>query len=238
MRCSNRDARSRSPRQPLADQWRLPLPPIFRNRASVLLCMLAASACAAPDPLQPAKEAQPVIAETTSISSTLNAEQILRQLLNVIRDSENAREITSESLGAKLGVEFVTQEPGYHVFGEELTPEWAYGMELYDHVTPVRSHRFLFSFNSDPGAAPSMADICRPDFKQFTAELEAMGFTRTGHYDSPPQPPPGAPQLPNGSWMYDHFDRPGMHIEVYPQPVKSSPPEQAGHECIRMILIS
>src|SRR5690606_5761849 len=221
VRCSKRDARSRSPRQPPLDQGRMPLPLVFRNHVSILLCMLAASACATPDSLQTANGAQPVTAETTSISPTLNAEQILRQLLNVIRDSESAREITSESLGAKLGVEFVTQEPGYHVFGVELTPEWAYGMELYDHVSPVRNHRFLFSFNSDPGVTPSIASICKPDFKQFTAELEAMGFVRESHYDSPPQPPPRAPRLPRGSWMYDHFDRPGMHIEVHPQRVNS-----------------
>lgn len=177
-------------------------------------------------------------AEATSISPKLNAEQVLRQLLSVIRDSKNTREITSENLGAKMGVEFITQEPGYHVFGEKLTPEWAYGIELYDNITPVRNHRFLFSFNSDSGATPNIASICKPDFNQFTAELEAMGFTRKAHYDSPPQPPPGVPRLPHGSWMYDHFDRPGMHIEVHPQRANSSSPEQAGHECIRMILIS
>lgn len=177
-------------------------------------------------------------ATTTSSSPKLGAEQVLRRLLNVIRDSASAREITSEHLGRQMGVEFVTDEPGYHVFGEELTPEWAYGMELYDDVSPVRNHRFLFSFNSDPGATPSIASICKPDFNQFTAELEAMGFVRESHYDSPPQPPPGAPRLAHGSWMYDHFDRPGMHIEVHPQRANSSSPEQAGHECIRMILIS
>ncbi len=177
-------------------------------------------------------------AATTSISPQLNAEQVLRQLLNIIRDSENAREITSERLGTRLGVEFVTQEPGYHVFGEELTPEWAYGMELYDNVTPVRNHRFLFSFNSDPGATPSIASVCKPDLNQFTAELEAMGFIRKSQFDSPPQPPPGAPRLPHGSLMYDQFDRPGMHIEVHSQRASPSSPDQAGHECIRMILIS
>src|SRR5690606_39138165 len=137
----------------------------FRNHALVMLCMLAASACVTPNPPQPAKEARPMTAAaTTSISPQLNAEQVLRQLLNIIRDSEDAREITSENLGAKLGVEFVTQEPGYHVFGEELTPEWAYGMEVYDNVTPIRNHRFLFSFNSVPGATQSIASVCKPDF--------------------------------------------------------------------------
>lgn len=174
----------------------------------------------------------------TSASPKLNAEQVLTRLLNVIRSSGNTQEITSERLGKEMGVDFVTHEPGYHVFGEELTPEWAYGMELYDKVTPIRNHHFLLSFNSDPGETPSMASICEPDFTQFTTELEEMGFTRKGHYDSPPQPPPGVPRLPHGSWMYDHFDRPGMHIEVHPQRANSSSPEQAGHECIKMILIS
>ena len=152
--------------------------------------------------------------------------------------SLRSEEHTSEKLGTKMGVEFVTQEPGHHVFGEELTPEWAYGIELYDNVTPVRNHRLLFSFNSDPDANPDMSSICKPDFNQFTAELEAMGFTRKSHYDSPPQPPPATPRLPHGSWMYDHFDRPGMHIEVHPQRANQSSTQQSGHECIRMILIS
>lgn len=238
MHCSNRDARSRSPHQPPPGQRRVPLPLFFRNRVSIALCMLAASACATPTPPQPAREAQQVTAKTTSISPTLDAEQVLTQLLHVIRDSGTAREITAENLGTKMGVKFVTQEPGYHVFGEELTPEWAYGMELYDNVTPIRNHRFLFRFNRDLDATPDTASICKPDFDQFTAELEAMGFTRESHYDSPPQPPPDAPRLPHGSWMYDHFDRPGMHIEVHPQRANPSSPGRAGYDCIRMILIS
>lgn len=238
MRCSNQDASNRlSPRPPPVQ--RQVLLPFSRTHVVAMFCMLAASACVTPNPPQPAKEARPMTAAaTTSTSPQLNAEQVLRQLLNVIRDSENAGEITSKNLGAKLGIEFITQEPGYHVFGEELTPEWAYGMELYDNVTPVRNHRFLFSFNSDPGATPSIAGICTPDFNQFAAELEAMGFTWRRQYDSPPQPPPGAPRLPHGSLMYDNFDRPGMHIEVHSQRANSSSPEQADHECIRMILIS
>ncbi len=174
----------------------------------------------------------------TSASPRLNAEQVLTRLLGVIRDSKSTREITSEHLGREMGVEFLTEEPGYHVFGEELAPGWGYGVELYDSVTPVRSHRLLFSFNGDPGADPGVAGLCKPDFGQFTAELEQMGFVRNSHYDSPPQPPPGAPRLPRGSWMYDHFDRPGMHIEVHPQWTIPSSPGEAGRECVRMILIS
>src|SRR3546814_8926173 len=99
--------------------------------------MLATSACVTPNPPQPAKEARPMTTvATTSASPQLNAEQVLRQLLNVIRDSENAREITSENLGKTMGVDFVSQEPGYHVFGEELTPEWARSEE---HTSELQS---------------------------------------------------------------------------------------------------
>src|SRR3546814_20388395 len=122
--------------------------------------MLATSACVTPNPPQPAKEARPMTTvATTSASPQLNAEQVLRQLLNVIRDSENAREITSENLGKTMGVDFVTKEPGYHVFGEELTPDWAYGMELYDDVTPVRNHSFIFIFQTDHGETQIGATI-------------------------------------------------------------------------------
>lgn len=177
-------------------------------------------------------------AASTPASPKLDAEQVLTRLLNYIRSSKSTREITSEHLSKEMGVDFVTYEPGYHAFGEELTPEWAYGMELYDSTTPIRSHRFLFSFNSGPGASPSMAGLCKPDFDQFAAELEAMGFTRKSHYDSPPQPPPGTPRLPHGSWLHDYFDRPGMHVEVYPQWTRSSLSEQGGRECVKMVLIS
>lgn len=176
-------------------------------------------------------------AATTPASPKLDAEQVLTRLLNVIRNSKSTREITSEHLSKEMGVDFVTYEPGHHAFGEELSPKWAYGMELYDSTTPIRSHRFSFSFNSDPGAPPSMAGLCKPDFDQFTAELEAMGFTRNSYYDSPPQPPPGEPALPHGSWMYDYFDHPGMRIDVYPQWTLPSSPEQGGRNCVKMVLI-
>ena len=94
MHCSNRDAGNRSPRQPPPAQRPAPLLLVFRNHVSIVLCMLAASACATSNPLTPAKEARPVTAESTPISPKLSAEQVLRQLLDAIRDSENSRELT------------------------------------------------------------------------------------------------------------------------------------------------
>jgi hypothetical protein len=94
-----------------------------------MLCMVAASACATPNPQQLAKQAQPMTATTaTSASANLNAEQVLTRLLGVIRDSNSTREITSKHVGREMGVEFLTEEPGYYVFGGELAQGWGYGV--------------------------------------------------------------------------------------------------------------
>ena len=180
----------------------------------------------------------PSLTPELSGAPKLRAEQLLARLLNLIRNSKSIREFTPEYLSRTMGVAFVTYEPGYHAFGEELTSEWGYGMEMRDDVTTARIKQFDFSFNSGPGMPPSMASLCGLDFDQFTAELEAMGFTRSSSYDSPPQPPPGQPALSHGSWLYDYFDRPGMRVKVIPQWILVPTLKKGGRHCVKTVLIS
>lgn len=180
----------------------------------------------------------PSLTPELSVAPELRAEQLLRRLLDLIRNSKSIREFTPEYLSRTMGVDFVTYEPGYHAFGEELTSKWGYGMEMRNDITTARIKQFDFSFNSGPGMPPSMSSLCEFDFDQFTAELEAMGFTRSSSYDSPPQPPPGQPALPHGSWLYDYFDRPGMRVKVIPQWILVPTLKKGGRHCVKTVLIS
>ncbi|MCC4595817.1 hypothetical protein NRY95_01415 [Xanthomonas campestris pv. phormiicola] len=172
-------------------------------------------------------------------SPKLTAEQMLTRLLALIRTSKSVAEFTPQRLSEVMGVEVEYSEKGVerYGFGEKVSPEWTHGFEVN---TGKPYPRLDFGFNPIVrGASPDMQDICRLDFDQFASQLEAMGFTRQHNFDSPPQPPPGQPSLPNGRLLYDYFDRPGMHVEVYPEGERVwTPGAGSGRSCVKMVIVT
>lgn len=162
--------------------------------------------------------------DSTSVQPKLNAEQVLLRLLELIRSSKSVEGFTQEQMKKIMGVDFPAHAPGRYGFGEQLTSDWWYGMEMREKAT--RGARFSFSFDSAPGSSPPMTDICQIDFDRFTSELEAMGFTRQRYYGE------------HGRFIKDWFDRPGgMRVEVYPRGEANEPVEKIGHRCVKMVLI-
>ncbi|MCC4592310.1 hypothetical protein LL974_14285 [Xanthomonas campestris pv. cannae] len=173
------------------------------------------------------------------VSPKLSAEQMLSRLLTLIRTSKSVAEFTPQRLREVMGVEVGPEENGVdrYGFGEQVSPEWAHGFEVDMRAVPPRLD---FGFNPVvSGASPQMGDICQLDFDQFTGQLEEMGFTRQHNFDSPPQPAPGQPSLLNGRLLYDSFDRPGMHVEVYPEGQHVWTPDTgSGRSCVRTIVVT
>lgn len=204
-----------------------------------LLTALSLCACAnaANTPSETVKETATMPTDTPAIiQPKLTAEQALLRLLELIRTSKTIADFTPERLSDVMGVPVTPRSDGYG-FGEKVTPQWGHGFD----VTPQR--RFDYGFSPNPIPAPGtpdppMTDLCQVDFDRFTAELEAMGFSRSHNYDSPPSPPIGEPALPHGRLMYDGFDRPGLGIEVYPEGEHArTPHKEGGRLCVKMVII-
>lgn len=161
-----------------------------------------------------------------SLNQALTAEQGLLRLLDLIRSSKGTEDFTPERLSEVMGVRIEYARDGTDRYGAggRLTEQWNYGFGV--EKTVARGTRFDFSFNENPpGSSPPMTDICQIDFDRFTAELEAMGFTRQRSYGS------------HGSVMNDFFDRPGMRVLVYPRGEANEPLEKISHNCVQMVLI-
>lgn len=163
-------------------------------------------------------------ANTASVHPILNAEQVLTRLLALIRDSRSVHEFTPEYLSEKMGVPFATHRPGQHVFGEPVTVDWSYVMEMDENLKP--NPRLDFDFRSDPGTSPPMSDICLIDFERFKTELEAMGFSSEPRYGL------------HGALFNFTFFRSNLHIEVYPEGEANEPIEKISHRCVKMVLIT
>jgi hypothetical protein len=160
-----------------------------------------------------------------SFHPKLDAEQVLLRLLELIRSSKSVADFTQEHMKKIMGVDFPAHAPGRYGYGEQLTSDWWYGLEMRNNAT--HGARFSFSFSSAPGSSPPMTDICQVDFDRFTAELEAMGFARQRYYGE------------HGRFIMDWFDHPGgMRIEVYPDGEYVWTAERGGgRTCVKMVLI-
>lgn len=158
-----------------------------------------------------------------AVAPQLDSRQALTRLLELIRSSERVEDFTPERLTEAFGVPVRVFEPGYWGFGEALSTRWFYSIE--GRQPPKIGARFSFSFNDGPGDAPPIDDICGVDYASFTAELEAMGFSRRPYHGE------------HGRFIHDRFERPGMAMQTYPVGETVPPGRPAGRTCLEMLRI-
>lgn len=154
------------------------------------------------------------------------AEDLLGQLLALIKGSQTISDFTPERLSSAMGqvVQFVKDDKRrYRAFGP-LTKEWNYGFGVDETKLDGRWFEFRFDRNV-AGASPAMSEICGLDFDRFTQQLEQMGFTRERNI------------VEDGRWMSDFFTRPGMRVEVFPRGEAAEPQELVAHKCVEWVYI-
>jgi len=177
--------------------------------------------------------------------SRLNAEQVLRKLLELIQTSQTIADFTPERLQGIEGGVVKYWKHGYGI-AAELTPQWIYVLEVRKTTLGTFA---TFRFARDPSSSPTMADICQLDFDGFVAELETLGYDHKPDYAQPPVPMPTR-QLPSGEvlrpppppkrgrFLSENFrpatGRAGLYIKVGPRGESSENPR---HRCVETVWI-
>ncbi len=158
------------------------------------------------------------------IQPKLAAEQVLLRLLEVIRGSESIRDFTPEYLSKIMGVEFTIYRPGNYGFGEQLTADWWYGLEVNQYSG---GQQFVLSFDAEKKKLyPDMTEICQVDFEYFSTNLEKFGFTRSKDYAE------------HGRYVGDSFIKSKMRIKIIVGGEKNQLAlGDDGHGCVKMIII-
>jgi hypothetical protein len=159
-----------------------------------------------------------------SFAPRLDAEQSLRRLLDLIRDSRRVGEITAERLREVFGVAS-TESSGRHGFAERLDRDWSWSFEL--DPNSAYGPRFEFAFRPDPpNATPAATAICAMGYKAFAAELEAMGFRHDSY------------RAEHNRIIHEQFERPGMTVQVYTRGEAEAPHQRVAHACVQMVLVN
>jgi hypothetical protein len=223
----------------------------IRRLLTATMALLPLTACSAAVPFavnnpSPAKETTSMSAGTPSIQQKLTAEEALWRILELIRTSQSVADFTPALLERVMNVPVASRGKDYG-YGEKLTLQWGHGFD----VTSVNGRpRFDYQLTPSPPTppgerSPPLKGLCQVDFDHLTAELEAMGFSRTHHYDDiaamdgariaaeaaargqhfDPGPPP---------LHFDNFYRPKMGIDVY---TEGESHENARHDCVKMLFI-
>jgi len=132
----------------------------------------------------------------------ITATRALDGVMAPIRSHTTVAELTPESMGQALGVSVTRVSAEHYGYTQQLPGDWSFSVQR--QRVPSVGPRVDLAFSPVDEAEPSPPVICSPDFAHFTAAVESLGFTRTTSRGE------------HGRWIFDAFDRPGQHIEVYP----------------------
>lgn len=199
------------------------------RRLVVLLLAAAASACAASPPpaATPSASSQETSAMTASTAPPaaprLNAEQTLRRLLDLVRDTRTVADIDAAGLSKAFGVDFATAE-GRLGYSERVAAGWWSSIEL--DPSAASGPRLEVAFRPEaPGTYPPLTDICALDYDRFAAGLTAMGLSHRTYRGE------------HNRMIHESFEREGLNLTVYTRGEADSPPEKITHACVLMVLV-
>lgn len=163
-------------------------------------------------------------ASESKTPTTFTAEQLLLRLLDLIRSTKSASELTVERVSAAMQQPALTFGPGHFGYGGRLTPEWGFGLEIKKAGSADARLDFEF-INAAAESDIAATDICTVDFERFASELTAAGFTRETVWGE------------HGRVSYYSFERQDMSIAVDTRGEASFPPEKVTHECVRLVTV-
>lgn len=162
--------------------------------------------------------------DNAQIRPKLSAEELLFNLLELIRSSKAIEDFTQEKIRDVVGLDTRLYGPGHYGIRGQLTAEWNYALEV--RLSYKYGPHINFGLGEvTPNSSPPMTDVCRLDFDRFSSELKSMGFLWEPYY------------VEHGRILYHGFYRHGMRLEIGTWGEANEPTEKIGHACIHTIII-
>lgn len=154
----------------------------------------------------------------------LSAEDLLRRLLDLLRDCHESTDLTGPRVRRAFGVPFESDE-GRLGYGERLCREWWSSLEL--DPDGAYGPTFELAFRPDcAGTHPPATTICTMDYAAFAAELKAMGFEHETTFGE------------HGRVVHENFDRDGLSVIVDVRGEADEPPAKITHICVMRVIVS
>lgn len=158
--------------------------------------------------------------------SRLSAEQLLRQLAELIINTTDVAGLTKDTVDDAFGVELKTYEEDRADYAARLTPEWNVSIELsIDHDQPSGPVFELAFFDSTEGVNAPMTEICGLDAASFATTLTVAGFEQTTTYGV------------HGGIVGDGFVRGPVQVMTSTRGEAAKPPENTTHRCITSVWV-
>ncbi len=156
--------------------------------------------------------------------ATFTAQQLLLGVLDLIKTTHSASELTVERLSAAMRQPAQTFAPGHVGYGGTLTPEWGYGLEVKKSGS-ARTRLDLDFIDTTSNQSAATTGICKIDFDRFASDLQAQGFVRK------------TVRGEHGRVAYEQFQRNGMSVIVDRIGETSTSPQEIAHACVRHVTL-
>jgi hypothetical protein len=153
-----------------------------------------------------------------------SADDLLRRLLDLLRDSRDIADLSRARVRRAFEVDFELDE-GRLGFGERLCRDWWSSIEL--DPDGALGPSFELAFRPDcAGTFPSAAGICAMDYDAFAAALKAMGFEHESLLGE------------NGRVVHENFDRDGLSVIVHTRGEADEPAGKRDHACVMRVIVN
>ena len=189
--------------------------------AALSLCLPFGGAHGQPADAPPNSTGASQVESRTEASLTVT--QALQGILALIRVSNQVTDMTPDAMHRSFGVQTKATAKDSFGYGQRLPGNWAFGIERF--VVPGRGTQVELGFDPIPGMQAAPLTACEPNFAQFTAALESLGFNHRTRYGE------------HGRRISEIFWRQEISVEVAPYRAFSDNGEPLGPACVRTVRV-
>ena len=148
---------------------------LWRTPIAILLLALAATCFAQAS----GPDGSAGISSSPTIKRPRNAEDLLRRLLALIKDTKSVDQLTPEHVSNAIGEHLaeIALKPGTFFVEQNIATGWQWSMESKVFNGSVMSLDFSFEHDIDRDLL-SIEPLCTMDFDKFSAQLVSSGYRR------------------------------------------------------------
>lgn len=155
--------------------------------------------------------------------SNLPAEQLLVGLVDLIKNSRSAADITPALVSERLHRALSETDPGAYRSVARLTSDWIAAI-VVDQEGPEPCMELVF-YDNNGRAEPAMTEICGYDAAQLSADLTAAGFVEEPTYGM------------HGGVIGRDYLRGELRVTVAIRGEADTPQAKVIHSCIQLVQV-